>query len=865
MLKSLKIMNKRILLLLSFLISTFFGSYAYGQFIRVNGTTITEGGGSPSSCASGNFKRINTASAVGNLSANCVTLTTNSGQNGAVWVCDAINLNQPFKITFTANFGTNSAPGVGDGIAFLLQREAVPGVIGGRGGGIGYAQGDGSNCQGGTCPITPSVAVEFDTNFNASPINDIAANHIAIHTNGVQNLANTLAGPVNAIDGVDNIRDGLAHDVCVTWDPAINRMQVYFDRKLRLTYNGNIRDVFGVGASSVWFGFTSATSPVGSAQTHTVCSVEMFTGPSTDASECACVTKTWNGSSSDNWNLANNWTPTGIPTSDDCVIIPNVTNTSNVFGTNYNAFGKSLLVRTAGRLIIHPTNTLTIGDGVTVESDGIFNIENSGSLIQINNITNTGNITMRRNTLIDALDYVYWSSPVASFTSSAISPSTSTGLIWKWEPTTVTGYDSNFGNWVNGSEVMTLGRGYIVRAPTGWSATPTTYTANFVGVPNNGTITRPITRSTYTGASYTGPTSTLVTANDDNWNLLGNPYPSAISADDFLTANLTHLNGFLDLWTHGIAPSAAIADPFYQDYQLNYSPNDYLRYNRLGGTQFGFDGKIGAGQGFFVLMRDAGATTENAIFNNTMRSNIHRNDQFFRSSNGNENATALERHRIWLKMIAPNQVSTDMLVGYATGATNNLDDEFDAINRGTKLNYELYSIAENQGLSIQGRSLPFDTNDQVQLGIAISQNGIHTIAISGTDGLFETPSQKIYLEDREIGIIHDLRSSPYTFTATPGRYENRFVLRYNNGTLGDNNEFNSDSVYLITNSNLIISSNNTNIESVQIYDLLGRLLLEKKNVKNKELIISEYSRNNSTIVVFVKLINGQIIQKMGVF
>ena len=410
---------------------------------------------------------------------------------------------------------------------------------------------------------------------------------------------------------------------------------------------------------------------------------------------------------------------------------------------------------------------------------------------------------------------------------------------------------------------MTIGRGYIVRSPNGWPTANTTFTANFVGVPNNGTILRPITRWTYTLGPTAGPTSTQVTADDDNWNLLGNPYPSAIDAVAFLAANSTHVNSFVDLWTHGNAP-AAIADPFYQDYQLNYNPTDYLRYNNTGGTQFGFDGKIGAGQGFFVLMRDAGTITENAIFNNSMRSNTHRNDQFFRTSDTNTVTSEIERHRIWLKMIAPNLVSTDMLVGYAAGATNTLDDSFDAMNRGIKVNYELYSLAENKGLSIQGRGLPFDSNDQVPLGLAISQNGIHTLAISGTDGLFGNATQNIYLEDLVLGITHDLRTAPYTFTAAPGRYENRFVLKFNNETLG-NEDFTANAVTVYTNDNINVTATNQTIKSVRVHDLLGKVIGTFNNVNAGTFSTRNVAKTQSPLLVEVTLSNGSVISKKTIY
>lgn len=339
-------------------------------------------------------------------------------------------------------------------------------------------------------------------------------------------------------------------------------------------------------------------------------------------------TKTWNGSVDNDWNDPNNWSPNGVPDITTCVIIPDVTatNYSNIGGINYDAFGKTLQVLDDGDLQLRSGNTLTIEDFVEVEPAGIFHIENSGSLIQINNVANTGDITMDRNAVTNSyLDYVYWSTPVDGFVVDNITPSSS--HVYQWEPTVDNfgAYLGDFGIWTAASGAMTTGRGYIIRGSSGIST--------FDGVPNNGDITTPISRSTYQGGTYAGPTATLVTEDDDNWNLLGNPYPSAISADDFITFNNTHLEQFVKIWTHGIDPSAAIADPFYQDFVLNYDVADYITYNALGGTQFGFDGYIGAGQGFFVLMTDAASTSENVTFNNTMRSNTYRNDQFYRNSN----------------------------------------------------------------------------------------------------------------------------------------------------------------------------------------------------------------------------------------
>ncbi len=574
--------------------------------------------------------------------------------------------------------------------------------------------------------------------------------------------------------------------------------------------------------------------------------------------------KVWKGGTNGDWNNPNNWSPVGVPDATTCVIIPPAANTSNVLGTNYNGFGKTLQVVNGGNLTIHPSNTLTITDFVEVRgATSIFNIENTGSLIQVNNVANSGTISMKRNVNIRQLDYVYWSSPVANFASSAVSPLTPTGFIYKWAPT-LGGTVNNHGNWVGGNEAMVNGRGYIVRGPSTYTSTLQNFTANFVGVPNNGNITIPVSRGTYNGGTYnTLVSTTLGTADDDNWNLLGNPYPSAISANTFLATN-TNLAGFIKFWTHGTLPSAAISDPFYNNYVQNYTVADYVTYNATGANPPIGNGNIAAGQGFFVLMNHtSAATTENVVFNNSMRRNDYRNDNFFRNSN-TTNSENEEKHRIWLNLISPASTSTTTLVGYISGATNELDRMYDAPALDVKTNFELYSFSNTDKLNIQGKSLPFNDTDQIPLGISIAQNGTHTLGISTVDGLFESASQGIYLEDRNLGITHDLRVAPYSFTATTGRFENRFVLKFNNETLG-NEDFIANNVTVYTNESINISASNQVIKSVRVHDLLGRVLGTFNNVNSNTFSSKNIAKTQSPLLVEVTLSNGTVVSKKAIY
>jgi hypothetical protein len=570
-------------------------------------------------------------------------------------------------------------------------------------------------------------------------------------------------------------------------------------------------------------------------------------------------TKLWKGTVSDDWYDPNNWEPVGVPDINTCIFVydgPFVVNMDNTI----NGYGKTLTVRPNGVLQILPNKTLTIDQTVTVDAGGTFIIENSGSLIQNADVINTGIVTMRRDVNIRKLDYVYWSSPMSAFALSNVSPET-IGNKWKWEPTLASTVN-NHGNWVAANETMTRGKGYIVRGPNDYTTTLQNFTANFVGTPNNGTITMPVMRGTYDGVNYnTGLSATLATKNDDNWNLLGNPYPSAISADAFLGAN-ANLAGFIKLWTHGTLPSGAVSDPFYETFTINYTVADYITYNALGGTQSGFDGSIAAGQGFFALMNHTSAsTTENVTFNNTMRSNTYRNDLFYRNSNV---VSSSDKSRIWLNLVSPTSLGSTTLIGYAPEATNGLDRLFDAPAMDVKTNYELYSLSNSDKLCIQGRALPFDQNDEIPLGMKIATNGSHTIAISKVDGLFADEYQTIYLEDKLLNVIHDLRAVPYHFTTTTGIHDTRFVLKYNNETLGNEDFITTNGVTVYTNNTINVTAS-SNIKSVTVYDVLGRTLETVRNVNNTNVSLNGIAKTQSALVVIVELENNVILSKKIIF
>jgi hypothetical protein len=111
------------------------------------------------------------------------------------------------------------------------------------------------------------------------------------------------------------------------------------------------------------------------------------------------------------------------------------------------------------------------------------------------------------------------------------------------------------------------------------------------------------------------------------------------------------------------------------------------------------------------------------------------------------------------------------------------------------------------------------------MGIRIVAAGNHTIAIKKVDGLFEQ-NQDIYLEDKQLNIIHDLRQAPYNFTSSVGTFNDRFVLRYTTVALS-NQDFES------IDSSVLVSANDGQIKIKSINESLSISLrcFRKRNFK----------------------------------
>ncbi len=220
--------------------------------------------------------------------------------------------------------------------------------------------------------------------------------------------------------------------------------------------------------------------------------------------------------------------------------------------------------------------------------------------------------------------------------------------------------DDNYDNWVNFTGTVNPGEGYIARPQLNGSDGNRTYDMVFEqGTLNTGDVTFDVIYNT------PGPTS-----NDNrnaSPNVLSNPYPSAISAIDFINAN--SMVNEVYFWNPNTPPSPSLPGAF----TMNFSMEDISMYNLMGGTAAPSDitqtapsGYISTGQGFGIKATAAGTAT----FNNAMRVTGNNNTAPRPLMDGND--------RIWIQVRNDQyQMQNSTLIGFSSLTTSGIDPGYD--------------------------------------------------------------------------------------------------------------------------------------------------------------------------------------------
>lgn len=492
----------------------------------------------------------------------------------------------------------------------------------------------------------------------------------------------------------------------------------------------------------------------------------------------------------------------------DAILVGPYNTTAN---TGFTA--KSLTVTTGGSLTIGAGTSVTVVNELNNELTAAEVVINSdGSLIQQGTTnTNSGDVTVFRNSQdLMRLDYTMWSSPVAAQNLGGFSPDTMTNRFYTY--TTETDIYTTIAN----TNDFAVGQGYLIRTPNNHPTSPTSWSGQFIGLPNSGDLS--------IGLSTGG----------NGFNLVGNPYPSPISISTLLTENNGVIGGNLYFWrkTNGDAGSAYIS---YSGGTFSDGPHD--------------NNNIQPGQGFIVqAVSGAGLS-----FANTQRQSG--NGVFYRNGNTTQSE---DNSRIWLNVSANNAVVGQMAIGYNALASNDLDALDAAYINDSAV--ALNSFVANTELAVQHRA-GFVATDVVPLSFKTTSAGSYIIAINAVDGLFTNEEQSIFLKDNLLAIEHDLRSSSYNFTTEAGSFSNRFEIVYESTLSVANPNFENGVVVYSKNKSIEINSGLESIATVRVVDIRGSVITEMKTINSNTLSIPLADVANQVLIVQITGINGQTISK----
>ncbi|MFM1874642.1 MAG: hypothetical protein RL266_379 [Bacteroidota bacterium] len=494
----------------------------------------------------------------------------------------------------------------------------------------------------------------------------------------------------------------------------------------------------------------------------------------------------WTGNTDIDWDDPTNWSLNAVPASTTDAIIPTTPIGGNMPTVNIpGAQVANITIENGATLTVSNGSALTLNGNL--DNSGTLTIESGGSFLQGNSssISNVGIFRVQRQGSTSY--YNMWSSPITSQTGIP-------GTSYQYSSSASTQDDSDDQpsdpGWSSYNGAMTPGRGYAGQGGN---------LATFTGTPNNGNVNF--------GLYYAPFDNTFTqTVPGTPFNLIGNPYPSAISAASFISAN-TDIDGTIYLWN--------------DNGSNNYSRTDYAYWNGTGGLGTGGgptpNGYIGSCQGFMVRSLSGGAV---ANFTNNMRV-VGNNAQFHRQ-NG-------EDSRMWFN-VENADLKSEILIGLLEDATEDEDRMYDAVK--LKGNPDIALSAVDAGTEYAILAFPPPISDRtIPLRLDISTAGEYSF-VANTMENFD--GYDVYLTDVQTNLMQQvLENTPITITLSADDHINRFYLNIvpvaivtaiNDGVMQDQC-FQS----VIRGDQLIISLSDAAEEPliVEVLDLQGKVVSEK--------------------------------------
>jgi len=330
--------------------------------------------------------------------------------------------------------------------------------------------------------------------------------------------------------------------------------------------------------------------------------------------------------------------------------------------------------------------------------------------------------------------------------------------------------------------------------------------------------------------SYTSSAKLVVTCtntDDNGWNLIGNPFPSALD---------------WNLVDNDLGDGMDNALYYYDSDVANY--RYYIRLNEIGdlgsGSQY-----IPAMQGFMVHAKTTGTKTV-TIYDGHQ---VHSDQAYYKNGNTMNDLLVLK--------VIRDQYEDETTLFFYPDATNEFDGSYDAYKLFSYSDNmpQIYSINNDLQLAINTLQSVSD-NPDITIGFKTQVAGTFEIGASGIESF--AGSHDVTLEDTYLNLLHNFETSGnYIYSSEIGSFENRFILHF--GATGINDaDITANQIQIWSSNNIIQIINNKNLKGdVNIVNLIGQVIANYELVGDSKQQIY-FTDPTGLYIVNVKTNNGYI-------
>ncbi|GGD21615.1 LamG-like jellyroll fold domain-containing protein [Hyunsoonleella pacifica] len=596
------------------------------------------------------------------------------------------------------------------------------------------------------------------------------------------------------------------------------------------------------------------------------------------------------------------------------------------------------LIQTAGTLTIadpsDPQNETNSGQALTIshylELDGVIDLVGESQLIQnegsIIDADSGGYLERDQQGVANGFNYNYWSSSVGPISGNTATRGTGVSathsnytiagvlndgsnsaiyqpLLYSASPNgsgsipppglakTISTYwlykfygpADDYDSWEKIDEATSLltGEGYTMKGTSG--AAPLNIEQNYVfqGLPNNGDITLELDNSS-------GEVDRLI----------GNPYPSAIDATEFILDNLSVADGGTN--TNGTIFNGALYfwDHFGEEnsHNLGEYVGGYATRNLTGGaaaisndTRINTTSNAGSpatgtkvpgqyipvNQGFFVTTALDGFDNDNG----TPILTVDGGDILFKNSQRifaeEDGTTSLFTKRIasktdkkqegkpLLKLVftSPEGYLRQIVLGADVNASQSFDIGYDAFMIDVAKE-DMYWMLDDKKLVIQGVT-SFENNQEFDLGLKVNTSGLAKISTE----IIENSDVSVLVKDTETNEVFDITNTPFEIFLEPNSYHGRFKIMLNSQSNQlSTDEYASEADRIETYFDKAKSILEVNVVSdatalgIEIVNITGQSVLTKKVNSNNFFL--PFKGSSGIYILKVKTTKGIISKKV---